>query len=166
MPLTDLQGVIDATRVASESRSPGLIRSESGEVRSATTLADALWTQNLFNQCWAITIATNRDDGTPHAAVSFAACLDGAIYLAARPGTALAHNLSARPDVAITCLGTPMDSLMAVGVVDVVGAWVDQDQSFRESMNAAKPTGTFMTSDWPSFIYRFAPHRLWTIVGS
>jgi hypothetical protein len=59
-----------------------------------------------------------------------------------------------------------MDSLMAAGVIDVVGAWVDQDQSFRESLNAAKPTGTFMTSDWPGLIYRFTPHRLWTIAGS
>jgi len=164
MSLSDLQDVIDATRDASAR--PGIMRSDDGKVRNATTLADALWTQNLLNETWGITVATIRDDGSPHAAVSFSVCLDGIIYVTARSGTLLLHNLRARREVAISCLGTAMDSLMAVGFVDVAGAWAGFDPSLRRLLSDARSVDSFMPADWPGYIFRFEPEKLWTTVGS
>jgi hypothetical protein len=154
MSLAELQRIIDATHAASHME--GLTAEEAG----SGSFPEATWAQNLINQSWGVTVATSRDDGTPHAVVTFAVCLDGAIYLAARTGTVLLHNLRARPEVMITCLGEPYDSIMATGAVQSLGKWDELDDDTREAMKAARPDG-FVRADWPGYVFRFQPQLLW-----
>lgn len=107
--------------------------------------------QRFVNRVMAATVATVRDDGTPHAAVVLTACMKGTLHFTATIGSALLHNLERRPAIAMTVTDRDHD-LTVVADGDRLGKASELPDIVR-SLHRLSPRGQFTPRDWDGYLY-------------
>ena len=126
--------------------------------------AELVWTADevisFVNSVRSATIATANDEGTPHAAVVIAACLDEQIYFTVSPPSIMARNLAARPAMAFSfCYADK--SIKGQGTAVLVGHAGDLPDLLAELAATGSNDG-FTPPDWDGLVYRIDIRRIFT----
>jgi Pyridoxamine 5'-phosphate oxidase len=142
--LEDLQRTIDASIANASTFTRGLF---------ATNHWTAQQVQNLVNEDAAMTIATVGLDGTPHAAVVIAGCVDGLLYFTASPKSALLGNLRRDASIAFTV----SDKVMGRGTALLAGRGYTME---RIGPKTSKLMRDLIEEGWRGYIYSIEVERI------
>ncbi len=113
--------------------------------------------QAFVNRVRGATIATVLGDGSPHASPTIAACLDGTIYFAVHPRSAMWRNLQRDPRIAFT-VSDRGHAVLGRGVAGFAASYTDTELITRLASTGA--LGRFTPEGWEGEVYEIDPTKL------
>jgi hypothetical protein len=149
MSLDDLQRAIDSTLVTASPLARSIYQNE----RWSAALV-----QRFVNRVMGATVATVRDDGSAHAAVVLAACLDGTLHFTASAGSLLLRNLERRAAIAMTVVDRNHD-LTVRGEAIRVGSASTVPDLMRE-LHGLSRRDQFTPEGWEGYLYAVRIERI------
>jgi pyridoxine/pyridoxamine 5'-phosphate oxidase len=144
MLLEDLQKTIDASIADASAFTRGLFESNH---------LSAQQVHDLVNEDASMTIATVGKDGSPHAAVVIAGCVEGTFYFTASPKSALLGNLRRNPAIAFTI----SDKVMGQGTAQLAGRGYTME---RIGPKTSRLMRDLIEEGWRGYIYSIEVDRL------
>lgn len=125
---------------------------------------DLVWSADevisFVNNVRSATIATANAEGVPHAAVVIAACADENIHFTVTPGSVMARNLAARPEMAFSVCYAGR-AIMGQGSAALIGEAARLEELIA-ALASTSGVGSFTPPGWEGLMYRIDIRRIFT----